>query len=164
LDVNDVQARQRIVARLLVGVRDDAYNSGYLAARLLQFTSRDFSEESRQLVREMLLRGLVETQMNARGEIILLAGVADLKSELPRLKQFIDEHEGKLKQQHEENLAEWARTVEKMPERRQARFADSLLEQYWQSSLVWDALRARARMGVKEDIARCIELVEPHPD
>jgi hypothetical protein len=112
----------------------------------------------------MLLRGLVETQMNARGEIILLAGVADLKSELPRLKQFIDEHEGKLKQQHEENLAEWARTVEKMPERRQARFADSLLEQYWQSSLVWDALRARARMGVKEDIARCIELVEPHPD
>ena len=164
LDVNDLQARQEIVAKLLMGVRDDAYNSGYLSRWLLQFTSTDFSEASRQLLRELLVPAMVDARTKPREDIILLAGVPDLKSELPRLKQFVDEHEGRLKQQHEQNLAEWAQTVEKMPERRQARFADSLLKQYWQNSLVWAALRARARMGVEEDIARCIALVESHPD
>ncbi|MHC4154350.1 MAG: hypothetical protein ACYST6_05445 [Planctomycetota bacterium] len=164
LDANDLQVRQKIVTGLVRGVRDDAYNSGYLAHWLLRFASTDFSEASRQAVRDVLVRAMAESRAEPREDIILLAGVADLKSELPRLKQFIDEHEGRLKQQHEQNLAEWAQTVEKMPERRQARFADSLLKQYWQNSLVWAALRARARMGVEEDIARCIALVESHAD
>jgi len=164
LDANDLEVRQKIVTGLVRAVRDDAYNSGYLAHWLLRFASTDFSEASRQVVREVLVRVMGESRVEPREDIILLAGVADLKSELPRLKQFIDEHEGKLKQQHEENLAQWRATVEKMRERRRAYYADTLLKQYWQSSLVWAALRARARMGVKADIARCIDLVESHPD
>ncbi|MHC4260608.1 MAG: hypothetical protein ACYSTF_09410, partial [Planctomycetota bacterium] len=41
LDVNDVAARQTIVDRFVKAVRDDSYNCGYLAERLLHFASAD---------------------------------------------------------------------------------------------------------------------------
>lgn len=166
LAANDVPGRQLVVDKLLARLRDDPAdgNRQWLANRLLQFTSADFSEASRRSVRELLLRALADSKINPRRDIILLAGVAGLKSELPRLKEFIDEREGKLKQEHEEHLAEWRQVVERMPEWRKAYHARSLMKQYWQSSLVWAALRARARMGVKEDIARCIQLADSHPD
>lgn len=166
LDTEEVPARERIVEKLVrrLGEEEAKGNWQYLVERLARFTSADFSEQSRRLVRDLLLRALTDRHVSRRGDIILLAGVADLKSELPRLKEFIDEHEGKLKQQHEKRLAEWRQVVEKMPERNRAYYARTLLKQYWHSGLIWPALRARARMGVKEDIARCIELVESHPD
>jgi HEAT repeat protein len=164
LDVNDVVARQKIVERLVTGVRDDLDNRGHLANWLVQFTSADFSNASKELVRQLFVSELQGRGRHFRRKLILLAGAADLKSELPRLKEFVDEHEDKLKQQHEEYLAEWRRVVERKPERMRARYARHLMKQYWQNSLVWAAVRARARMGVKEDIKRCIELVESHPD
>jgi hypothetical protein len=135
-----------------------------LAERLLHFASADFSEVSKELVRELFVGAIEDGNRHLRRDILLLVGVADLRSELPRLKKFIDENEDKLKQKHEKRLAEWRQVVERMPERRRAYYAHTLLKQYWQSSLVWAALRARARMGLKEDTQRCIELVESHPD
>ena len=172
LDANDPQARQKIVTRLVMGVRDDAYNSGYLVRWLLQFTSTNFSEASRQVVRDVLVRAMADARTKPREDIILLAGVADLKSELPRLKQFIDEQEVILKERHQKHLEYWREIIEGLPDTnnmpaflpRRKRFEKQLKKQYWQSSLVWAALRARARMGIKEDIARCIELVGSHPD
>ncbi|MHC4155642.1 MAG: hypothetical protein ACYST6_12070 [Planctomycetota bacterium] len=172
LEANDPQVRQKIVTGFVRGVRDDAYNSGYLAHWLLRFASTDFSEASRQVVREVVVRVMGGSRPEPREDIILLAGVADLKSELPRLKQFIDTREVILKQRHREHVQEWRAMIERLPDTnnlpaylpRRKRFEKQLMKQYWQSSLLWAALRARARMGVKEDIARCIELVESHPD
>ncbi|HUT31087.1 MAG TPA: hypothetical protein VMX13_14935 [Sedimentisphaerales bacterium] len=172
LDANDLQVRQKIVTGLLMGVRDDAYNTGHLSHWLLQFSSADFSEPSRELVREMLVRALADANTNPREDIILLAGVADLKSELPRLKRFMDAREVILKERNEKHVQEWREAIGRLPDTnnmpaflpRRKRYEKQLMKQYWQSSLLWAALRARARMGVKEDIARCIELVESHPD
>jgi hypothetical protein len=97
-------------------------------------------------------------------QIVLLVGVADMKSELPQLEQLIQENEGKLKEEHERYLAQGRREIENMSESMREHYGYILQKQYWQKSVVWAALRARARMGVKEDIARCIELVESHPD
>jgi hypothetical protein len=172
LDVNDLQTRRRIVTGLVTGVRDDAYNSGYLSGWLLQFSSTDFSEASRQVVQDMLVRAMADANTNPREDIILLAGVADLKSELPRLKRFMDAREVILKERNEKHVQEWREAIGRLPDTnnmpaflpRRKRYEKQLMKQYWQSSLLWAALRARARMGVKEDIVRCIELVESHPD
>jgi hypothetical protein len=166
LDANDVVVRQVVVEKLLIRLRDDAAlgNKQWLANRLLVFTSADFSQGSRELLQELFVEALGSWNKHLQADIILLVGVAELKSELLRLKEFIDENEGKLKQQHDEYIAYWRQTVEKMPQRMRGRYARTLKKQYWQKSLVWAALRARARMGVEEDVERCIELVESHPD
>ncbi|MHC4527364.1 MAG: HMG-box domain-containing protein [Planctomycetota bacterium] len=164
VNTNDALARKTIVYRLLSMSAPEDEKKPYPIKELLKFTSGDFTEASRDWVRAALVTALVDARTNKRPTIVLLAGVAELKPELPRLKQFMEEHEDKLKQQHAESMAESRKMVARKPERVRAHYAGELKKQYWQSSLVWAALRARARMGVKEDIQRCIDLVESHPD
>jgi hypothetical protein len=137
---------------------------------LLRFTSADFSEESKQGLRT-LFRQAVESGHVSK-TVVLLVGVADLESELPRLKKLINELEGLLKRRHQRYLEECREVLDSLPERPEGvppshlrkPYEKNLKKQYWQSSLLWAALRARARMGVEEDIHRCIEMVESHPD
>jgi hypothetical protein len=170
LDVNDVAARQKIVDKFVTAVRDDVYNGGFLANWLLGFTSADFSEASQELVREFLAGALERGNRHLRRNIILLAGVARLRSELGALERFILGEEVKLRQKHSAYMQgvrdEIARHGEwqQLSKYRKKVYSRMLAKQYWQNSLMWAALRARARMGVKEDIERCIELVRSHPD
>ena len=165
LDSNDVVARQGIVYKLLTRMRDDVVrNSAYLASRLLQFETADFSGEAKRLVQQQFQRALDGGMTYEARDIFLLVGVADLKSELPRLKQFIEEREQKLRSyraREVEELQESLRGSSSGPSGGQQRWLE---RQWWQGTLVWAALRARARMGVKDDIERCIQLVDSHPN
>lgn len=182
-DANDTPDRQAIVYKLLTRLRQDEEHKQYLGRRLLQFRAGDFSTESKQILNELLTTALGKGKLNGyvRGYVMLLVGVADMKSELPRLKEFMEQQEDKRKQEHQkevdslrERLARHQKRVDRLrelnsriPEGDKYRLKilnKQLKKQYWQSSLMWVALRARARMGVKEDIHRCIELVESHPD
>lgn len=168
-DANDTPDRQAIVYKLLTRLRQDEEYKQYLGRMLLQFRAADFSTEAKELLRDQFSSALVDRKMNGyvRGYIILLVGVADIKSELPRLKEFIELREDKLKQEHKEDVDRLNKLLEGTPETRKARLEalhKMLNRQYWQGTLVWDALRSRAGMGVKEDIIRCVELAESHPD
>jgi hypothetical protein len=161
LDSNDVLSRQAIVCRLLGRMQDDVPNGGHLASRLVRFEAADFSAEAKELVRQQFHRALEGKVTYEPRNIILLVGVADLKSELPRLKQFAEEREELLRSNRAREVEELlANYGGKLPDGRQR----WLERQWWEGTLAWAALRARARMGVKEDIQRCIELVEAHPN
>lgn len=139
VDCNDMPLRKRIVDKLVVKVRDDDGNRGHLARRLLKFQAADFSDKSKDILAQQLTLALDRSNNNIPSrDIILLVGAAGMKSELPRLKQFLDKN--------------------------QERLENELLGQNWHGSLSWTVLRARARMGVKEDVQRCIELAQSHPD
>ena len=139
VDCNDMPLRKRIVDKLVVKVRDDDRNRAHLSRRLLKFQAADFSDKSKDILGEKLTLALDRSNNNIPSrDIILLVGAAGMKSELPRLKQFLDKN--------------------------QERFEKELQGQSLHGSLSWTVLRARARMGVKEDIQRCIELAESNPD
>ncbi len=72
-------------------------------------------------------------------DLILLVGAADANSALPKLKTIVD------------NAKEPLRPF-KLPGRKKSH------------RLAFAALMSRARMGVKEDIQRCIQIVESHED
>jgi len=98
---------------------------------LLTFHAEDFSDESRALIRQSLAK-----ERPSRG-IVLICGVAQMKDQLPILeKMLIDE----MKHQSE---------VDKQR-----------IGLPWYYTTGWSARLARARMGVKEDITKCLQLVE----
>jgi hypothetical protein len=70
LGVNDVAARRTIVDRFVKAVRDDSYNCGYLAERLLHFASADFSEVSKELVRELFVGAIEDGNRHLRRDIL----------------------------------------------------------------------------------------------
>jgi len=185
LDVSDVEARQGVVLKLLRRFYEDEYygNCQFLGGRLQQFTAADFSEEAKELL-VSLFRGPLSTRrpkVCSMGDIVLLVGVADIKSELTELKKIAVRDEGERKVDYEKSAKIYRERLAVLRERAEARrdrhgnipaqllygiksYEKMLERQYWQSSLMWSALRARARMGIREDIQRCIELVESHPD
>ncbi len=83
---------------------------------------------------------ILQTELSTSPEYttILLVGAADIKSSLPALKAMVDEVNEPLKPFDINSKASHSRA--------------------------FVALMARARMGVKEDVKRCIEVVEAHPD
>ncbi|MHC4527365.1 MAG: hypothetical protein ACYTEX_24805 [Planctomycetota bacterium] len=164
LDTEELRMRKEIVEKLLGRIDDDPSNDGYLSNRLLQFSAADFSATSRQMVRAQIGQALKDGTEFEQRDFILLAGVADLKSELPRLQSLIDEKEEGLKRNRAEELEEQKKRI-LMRGKSPSRWERVVLgKQWWEKSLVWAALRARARMGGKEDIARCIQLVDTHPN
>ncbi len=165
----DNNYRKATVYKLLTCLRQDKEHNHALGRMLLQFKASDFSTEAKELLRQLLSQALIDLKMNGyvRGYIILLVGVADMKSELSHLKEFIEQQEDKLIQEHKKSIDRLENLLDRIPEEHKARrntVLKMLRKQYWQDTLMWQALRARARMGVKKDILRCIELVELHPD
>jgi len=94
VDANDLAARKGIVDKLVAKLRDDEDpgNRSYLTHRLLWFRAGDFSEEAKGLIRNRLSGALgPENYRYTPRYTILLVGVADLRSELPRLERLITE-------------------------------------------------------------------------
>lgn len=145
LDSNSLTDRQKIVYYILRNLYDDKMKIGdrqYSAERLQQFIAEDFSEESRDILKKLFsrdLEGKLGNLYDIGSDIFLLIGVADMKSELPVLKDYI-----------EKNSEEFNNSIRE--------------KKFWYSQTVWKALKARARMGAKEDIQKCIKLVEDEPD
>jgi len=83
------------------------------------------------------LRALVASDKPERG-MILVAGVADLRDQAPKLRAL---------------LADETRLHPETPGARG-----------WYGSIPWTARMALGRMGSRDDIERCIELVESEPD
>ncbi len=132
-DSDDPELRQDIVHKLVEGMNDESPVRRVVPLRwLFSFKAKDFSDASKALIHEMLM--VKDPTRDAR-DAILLAGVADMKFELPLLKKLIVEDELR-----------------------------PTKNRYLYGTISWAALKARARMGVQEDINRCIELVESHPD
>jgi len=170
ISTDDVEVRQEVVHKLLVRTQVEPCLDRFNGKLLLRFTSGDFSEESKQVLRRLLRESMEKG--NVSKTVVLLVGVADLKSELPRLNTLINELEGPLRERHEKYLEECREALNSLPKRPEGVppshlkkvYEKNLKKQYWQHSVLWAALRARARMGVEEDIYRCIEMVESHPD
>jgi hypothetical protein len=97
---------------------------------LMGFTAKDFDDKARNTIRQALAKERVGILT------VQLCGVANIQEELPRLETLL--------------IDEAAYIAD--PSRRDFPM--------WYYTLGWRARLARARMGVKEDIARCIELAE----
>lgn len=84
---------------------------------------------------------VLQTELSTSPEYttILLAGAADVNSALPVLRRIVDDVNEPLEPFRIDNRKR-------------------------SHALAFAALMARARMGIKEDIQRCIEVVEAHPD
>ncbi len=105
---------------------------------LLDFTANDFNDQSKDLIRQAL------TNVNKGyigGDIsVWLCGVANIQDQLPLLEELLVDED---KYQTDPNMKHGPR---------------------WYYTTAWAARLARARMGVKEDINRCIELAESEQD
>jgi hypothetical protein len=103
---------------------------------LLTFTKDDFNESSKEMLHNALAKNMPDPG------VMKICGVADMKEELPRLKELI--------------------TIDEI----QYMNDDSIMRKIWPwyNTRGWTARLARARMGVKEDIIKCIELAESEAD
>ncbi len=97
---------------------------------LMNFTAKDFNSGAREMVRQALARE------NINRHHVQICGVANIQEELPHLRELL--------------IDEMAHS--KDPKTRRSR--------KWYFTLGWSARLARARMGAKEDIDKCIELAE----
>ncbi len=129
MNSRNVLERQGAVDKLFVGLEDDRFGGSIASNLLASFQAADYSDAAKKILHDKLVS-------SPTFRLILLVGAADMKSELPMLKEIVD---------NETSLESW---ISHSKSHRLARAA----------------LMARARMGVKEDIKRCIDLVELHPD
>jgi hypothetical protein len=97
---------------------------------LMGFTAKDFDDKARNTIRQALAKERVGVLT------VQLCGVANIQEELPRLKTLLIDEAAYIADPSRRDFPKWYYT------------------------LGWRARLARARMGVKEDIARCIELAE----
>jgi hypothetical protein len=126
------EIRQEVTRRLVEA--SITGSMGQAGTWLMNFTAKDFSDQSKSLIRQALTRankGKVGGDMS-----VWLCGVANMQDQLTILKELmIDE----LSYRNYPNMKHFPK---------------------WYYTTGWVARLARARMGVKEDIERCIELVE----
>jgi len=99
---------------------------------LLTFGQEDFSQQSKDLIRE----GLAKADIDKVGgdPSIWLCGVANMKDQLPHLKKLLINEVAYRSDPKMRHLPKW----------------------YYTSG--WAARLARARMGVEDDIVKCIQL------
>ena len=127
--------KREVVCRLVRTLVDP--NSGlarHCYEWLLFFTENDFSSESKAILHQALARE------NINRHHVLICGVANIQEELPHLRELL--------------IDEMAYSND--PKTRHSR--------KWYFTLGWSARLARARMGVKEDVAKCIKLAELEQD
>jgi len=125
---------RRAVTEKLLLATDD-----FAAERLLSFEEEDFGPRARILLRQMLAPDPKETTKDATTywHLVLVAGIAQMREEIPHLGTFLFDE-----------LAPRANAGARMSYGR----------------VGWAARLARARMGVEEDVARAIEVVEAESD
>ncbi|MCU0665488.1 MAG: hypothetical protein MUF05_00060 [Candidatus Omnitrophica bacterium] len=131
--------RIRIVGILTRSLADSSpLVQPHVAKCLLDFTASDFSRDTKKWLENDFLSYYAKSDSSRDfHNIILICGVADIKSILSLLKNLLEDERQYEKKEH----------------------AGS-----WYGTTSWAARRARARMGSKEDIIRCIQLVEQEKD
>ncbi|MFH1616211.1 MAG: Clp protease N-terminal domain-containing protein [Planctomycetota bacterium] len=133
----DVSERQKVVDILTEGLTDETnLVKQSIPKWLLSFQKQDFSVKSREILSQLIALDEPDRRAVHFKGLILVVGVADLKSELSRLEQIIDQEKAQ-KRNHPLKS---------------------------EGHVYWNALRARARMGIKEDILRCVETIESCKD
>lgn len=132
-DAHPITQVRREVATRLVRAQLSGTDKG--AGRLLMnFTAKDFNDESKALIRQALAEANIA---KVGGDpSIWLCAVANMQEELPRLKQLL--------------IDELAYSTD--PKMRHS--------PKWYFTSGWAARLARARMGVKADIEKCLKLVD----
>ena len=138
-ECTDMNARREVVDLLTNGLMDDQVGlDSTLLGRLCSFRADDFSDDAKATLTKALPRATAKPPTIPRGATFLVTGVANMREALPTLKKYsYDGSQG---------------------------VSDTVQKNRWFDSSRWSALRARARMDVKEDIELCIELVKAHPD
>jgi len=130
------QIRQE-VARRLVEAEFNGTDRG-THKLLLNYTANDFNGQSKALIRKALAQANIG-RVGGHASI-WLCGVANLQDQLPRLNELL--------------MDEVAYRTD-----RKTRHSTK-----WYYSSAWAARLARARMGIKQDIERCIALIEEEID
>jgi len=97
---------------------------------LMGFTAKDFGDKAKNTIRQAMAKERVGVLT------VQLCGMANIQEELPRLKTLLMDEAAYIADPSRRDFPKWYYT------------------------LGWRARLARARMGVKEDIACCIELAE----
>jgi hypothetical protein len=104
------------------------------------FVATDFEEDTKVMIRSAVAETSPRITATQFAGLVRICGIANIREELPRLKDLlIDESIYK----------------KKTTQANQTPPADP-----WYKTVGWSARLARARMGVAEDIERCIEAVE----
>ena len=131
-ELSSLQER-KIIANVLVKGLEDSAVSDFNARYLMRdYVKNDFSEDTKQDIKRQFSQVLSEQRRDHYAKhIIEVVGVADIRSEFDSLKTLVDKVKGPL-----------------MP------FSKS------GHKMAFHASKARARMGVKEDIDRCIAIVD----
>lgn len=130
------EIRQEVVNRLVTTMVEPNSVVGHDARELLLDFSKDtFNTNTKDILHNAL------AQKNPSRQVIEICGIADMKEELPRLKELtIDE-------------IEYSKSNDPF---------EKVYPFYLTNG--WEARLARARMGIKEDIIKCIELSESVKD
>jgi len=124
-----------ITEKLLLACNDlSPLVSGYAAERLRSFEQDDFAPRARALLRPMLAGDPKDPNF---WHLILVAGIAQIREEIPHLGTLLFDE-----------------LVEKA----------NLDGRVSYGRVGWAARLARARMGVEEDVARAIQVVEAESD
>ncbi len=170
-------ADRRKVVDCLTELTGESYETGIrvnVGNYLLTFAKADdFGGHARRILQELMsdiLDGTYRHRPDWTGwkeETVLLVGLADMQSQLPGLQELIERWDERRRQAYQEDFdPAWEKKIadrygaETLLVRRERLRKTT----YWQDSALWAAWRARARMGVAEDIRRCLELAESHPD
>ena len=135
----DNDTRRQVVDLLARGLMDEQVDlDSTLLERLCSFQAEDFSDDAKGILTKVLAEATAEPPTAPVREAFLAIGVANMREALPAI--------GKCSYDGTQSVS------------------DIVKKNRWFDSSHWSALKARARMGVKEDIQLCIELVEAHPD
>ena len=130
--------RERIVDNLISGLLSETITARSLRWKygkfLLRFTANDFSDISKTAIIQALQAD------NPSKELVLVCGVAQITQTLPRLAEFLFDEVAYSKEPNKKHFPKWYFT------------------------LGWRARLARARMGVQEDIEKCLAMVDTVTD
>ena len=130
LQSENIKVRQEVVKRLAEAVYDKT--DGGAGTLLKAFKEKDFNDGTKTLIRNRMSN--INEGIVGGSITVWLCGIANIQEELPRLKELLID---------EEAYANSSKNISK-----------------WYYTTAWAARLARARMGVKEDISKCIFLLE----
>ena len=125
----EAEVRRQVVAKLIEGAKDEESVIWGATSRWLLSFT---AVDFSDLSKEELKQRLATARGRRLEYLILVVGVADITSELDRLGALVESEEA-------------SRGQACLPA--------------WEGSVGWAALKARARMGVQEDIEHCIQMV-----
>lgn len=130
------EIRHEVSKRLVNALIDpNSGLSGDASSWLLTFREGDFSVESKKRIKDALL-----TKERPGIGLIKIAGVAGTKETLPRLGELLIDEDVYRNNPNPNNQI-----------------------RKWYYAVGWNARLARARMGIKGDIEKCIRLVDSEP-